>query len=153
SVTEGAWPLKLAPTASTTAALALGDALAITLLVEKGFRLEDFASLHPAGRIGKRLMPIGQLMHSGKACPRVAADTPMRAVICEMTSKALGMTCVVGGDDVLMGIITDGDLRRHLDDTSDILQLTAGETMTRDPVTVPPTMLVVEALHIMESRK
>jgi arabinose-5-phosphate isomerase len=153
SVTEEACPLNLAPTASTTAALALGDALAMTLLVEKGFRQEDFASLHPGGRLGKRLMQIGHLMHSGIECPRVAENTPMRAVIYEMTSKALGMTCVVDDHDVLVGIITDGDLRRHLDEAPDIRQLTAGSLMTHDPVTVPPTMLAVEALHIMESRK
>ena len=153
SVTEEACPLKLAPTASTTAALALGDALAMTLLVEKGFRLEDFASLHPGGRLGKRLMRIESLMHGGALCPIVRIDTPMRDVIYEMTSKALGMTCVVDTTDVLIGIITDGDLRRHMHKTADIRQLTAGAVMTPDPVTVPPTMLAVEALNIMEGRK
>ena len=99
SVIEEACPLNLVPTASTTAALALGDALAMTLLVEKGFRQEDFASLHPGGKIGKRLMRVESLMHSGKQCPIVGADTRMRDVIYEMSSKALGMTCVVDGAD------------------------------------------------------
>ena len=153
SVTEEACPLNLAPTASTTAALAIGDALAMTLLVEKGFRQEDFASLHPGGRLGKRLMKIESLMHDGTRCPIVRGDTPMRDVIYEMTSKALGMTCVVDDAGALIGIITDGDLRRHMDKTPDIRQLTAGAVMTRDPVTVAPTMLAVDALNIMEGRK
>jgi len=153
SVNEEACPLNLAPTASTTAALALGDALAMALLAEKGFRPEDFASLHPGGRLGKRSMRIDNLMHGGTFCPIVRIDTPMRDVIYEMTSKALGMTCVVDDADALIGIITDGDLRRHMDETSDIRQMTAGAVMTRDPVTVPPTMLGGEALKIMEARK
>jgi arabinose-5-phosphate isomerase len=153
SVIEEACPLNLVPTASTTAALALGDALAMTLLVEKGFRQEDFASLHPGGKIGKRLMRVESLMTTGKQCPIVRADTRMRDVIYEMSSKKLGMTCVVDGDDTLLGIITDGDLRRHMDKAPGILELTAGEVMTRDPVTIPPTTLAVEALNIMEQRK
>jgi arabinose-5-phosphate isomerase len=153
SVNEEACPLNLAPTASTTAALALGDALAMALLAEKGFRPEDFASLHPGGRLGKRSMRIDNLMHGGTRCPIVRIDTPMRDVIYEMTSKALGMTCVVDDADALIGIITDGDLRRHMDETSDIRQMTAGAVMTRDPVTVPPAMLGGEALKIMEARK
>src|SRR6185503_4692326 len=116
SVVEEACPLNLIPTASTTAALAIGDALAMTLLVEKGFREEDFASLHPGGKIGKRLMRVESLMHSGKQCPIVGADTRMREVIYEMSSKGLGLTCVVDGeDDVRLGIITDGDLRRRME--------------------------------------
>jgi arabinose-5-phosphate isomerase len=153
SVTEEACPLNLAPTASTTAALALGDALAMTLLVEKGFRQEDFAGLHPGGRLGQRLMRIDSLMHAGKLCPMVRTGTPMRDVIYEMTSKALGMTCVVDDANVLLGIITDGDLRRHMAETADIRLLTAGAVMTRDPVTVPMAMLAPEALNIMEARK
>jgi arabinose-5-phosphate isomerase len=153
SVTEEACPMNLVPTASTTAALAIGDALAMTLLVEKGFREEDFANLHPGGKIGKRLMRVEALMHSGTQCPSVTAATPMRDVIYEMSSKALGMTCVVDDKGQLLGIITDGDLRRHMEGASDILKLTAGEVMTRDPVTVPPAILAVEALNIMERRK
>src|SRR5580692_6341722 len=115
SVTEEACPLNLIPTASTTAALAIGDALAMTLLVEKGFRQEDFATLHPGGKIGKRLMRVQSLMHAGALCPIVHTRTPMRDVIYEMSSKKLGMTCVVDEDDALAGIITDGDLRRHME--------------------------------------
>src|SRR5256714_9662345 len=115
SVAEEACPMNLVPTASTTAALAIVNPLAITLCVEKGFREEDFASLHPGGKLGKRLMRVESLMHSGKDCPIVAAGTAMRDVIYEMSSKALGMTCVVNDDDRLVGIITDGDLRRQME--------------------------------------
>jgi arabinose-5-phosphate isomerase len=153
SVSEEACPLNLVPTASTTAALALGDALAMTLLVEKGFRQEDFASLHPGGRLGKRLMRVESLMHAAKDCPIVAAGTPMRDVIYEMSSKALGMTCVVSDGGQLVGIITDGDLRRQMERVPDVLTLTANDVMTRNPVTIAPSMLAVEALHVMEQRK
>jgi arabinose-5-phosphate isomerase len=153
SVTEEACPLNLAPTASTTASLALGDALAMTLLVEKGFRLEDFASLHPGGMLGKRLMRVEALMHSGPQCPVVRVDTQMRDVIYQITSKTLGMTCVVDGDASLVGIITDGDLRRHMDMSPGILALTAADVMTRDPVTIHPSTIAAEALNIMERRK
>jgi arabinose-5-phosphate isomerase len=154
SVAEEACPMNLAPTASTTAALALGDALAMTLLVEKGFRQEDFASLHPGGRLGKRLMRADALMHAGPHCPIVKAQTRMRDVIYEMSSKGLGMTCVVGGDDEeLLGIITDGDLRRRMERGGDILDLTATEVMTRHPVTVSRGTLAAEALNILEQRK
>jgi arabinose-5-phosphate isomerase len=152
SVAEEACPLNLVPTASTTAALAIGDALAMTLLVEKGFRQEDFANLHPGGKLGKRLMRIESLMHSGRQCPTVRPDTGMRDVIYEMSSKQLGMTCVAD-NNVLLGIITDGDLRRQMERTSDVLKLTAADVMTRSPVTVSPTTLAVEALNIMEQRK
>src|SRR5688572_24533992 len=152
SVIEEACPLNLVPTASTTAALALGDALAMTLLVEKGFRQEDFASLHPGGKIGKRLMRVESLMHAGQQCPVVGADTRMRDVIYEMSRKGLGMTCVVDGADTLLGIITDGDLRRHMDKAPGILELTADHVMTRDPVTIPPNTFAAEALRIMEQR-
>ncbi len=153
SVTEEACPLNLVPTASTTAALAIGDALAVTLAAEKGFKQEDFANLHPGGKLGKRLMRVAQLMHSGKQCPTVRADTRMRDVIYEMSSKGLGMTCVVDADGKLLGIITDGDLRRQMERVSDILELRAGDAMTPGPVSMPPTTLAVEALHIMEQRK
>jgi arabinose-5-phosphate isomerase len=153
SVAEEACPMNLAPTASTTAALAIGDALAMTLLVEKGFRPEDFANLHPGGKLGKRLMRVEHLMHGGKQCPMVRADTRMHDVIYEMSSKGLGMTCVVDGGDSLVGIITDGDLRRHMDRAPGILELTAGDVMTRGPVSIPPSTLATEALNIMEQRK
>lgn len=153
SVTEEACPMNLVPTASTTAALAIGDALAMTLLVEKGFRQEDFANLHPGGKIGKRLMRVENLMHAGKLCPIVHTDTRMRDVIYEMSSKKLGMTCVVDGGDALAGIITDGDLRRYMERAGEMLDRNAGDLMTRGPVSIPPTTLAAEALNIMEQRQ
>jgi len=152
-VAEEACPLNLVPTASTTAALAMGDALAMALLREKGFRQEDFASLHPGGKLGKRLMRVDALMHAGKECPIVQAETGMRDVIYEMSSKGLGMTCVVDGGHALLGIITDGDLRRHMEKGGDIRALTAADVMTRGPVSIAPATLAAEALNIMEQRK
>jgi len=153
SVTEEACPMNLVPTASTTAALALGDALAMTLLVQKGFHEEDFANLHPGGKLGKKLMRVETLMHGDKECPAVVAATPMPDVIYEMSSKKLGMTCVVDAEHRLLGVITDGDLRRHMSRDRDILSLTAGDVMTRGPVSIPPGTLAAEALNIMEQRK
>jgi len=153
SVTEEACPLNLVPTASTTAALAIGDALAMTLLVAKGFKQEDFASLHPGGKLGKRLMRAEALMHGGKQCPVVRSDTRMRDVIYEMSSKGLGMTCVVDGDDTLLGIITDGDLRRRMERGGEILGLSAADVMTRRPVAVSRGTLAAEALNILEQRR
>ncbi len=158
SVTEEACPMNLVPTASTTAALAIGDALAMTLCVEKGFKEEDFAKLHPGGKLGKRLMRVESLMHSGKHCPIVRADTRMRDVIYEMSSKGLGMACVVDGDGAvedaaLLGIITDGDLRRRMERGADILGQTAVDVMTRNPIAVSRATLAAEALNIMEQRK
>ena len=152
-VSEEACPMNLVPTASTTAALALGDALAMTLLVAKGFREEDFAHRHPGGKLGKRLMRVEQLMHGGDKLPAVHAATPMRDVIYEMNRKGLGMTCVLDEHDRLAGIITDGDLRRHMSDSLKIVEGTAGEIMTRHPITVDRHMFAVEALNIMEHRK
>ena len=151
-VNEEACPLNLAPTASTTAALALGDALAMALLVRKGFRQEDFANLHPGGKLGKRLMRLEQLMHAGDELPLVSAATEMRDVIYEMSRKGLGMTCVAEAGGRLAGIITDGDLRRHMA-VRNTLESRAGDVMTRTPVTVPRQMLAVEALNLMEQRK
>jgi len=153
SVAEEACPLNLIPTASTTAALAIGDALAMTLMVEKGFNQEDFANLHPGGMLGKKLMRVESLMSAGKQCPTVRLDTRMRDVIYEMSSKHLGMTCVVDDQEALLGLITDGDLRRHMERGAEILEMTAGDVMTRDPVTVAPHTLAAEALNIMERRK
>ena len=156
SVAEEACPMNLAPTASTTAMLAIGDALAMTLLVEKGFREEDFANLHPGGKLGKRLMRVEALMHSGAHCPVVGASARMRDVIYEMSSKGLGMTCVIDDaleDATLLGIITDGDLRRRMERGGEILDLRAADVMTRDPVSVLPATLAAEALNIMEQRK
>jgi arabinose-5-phosphate isomerase len=152
-VTEEACPLNLVPTASTSAALAMGDALAMTLLAHKGFKAEDFANLHPGGKLGKKLMRVESLMSAGEKCPMVAADMRLRDVIYEMSSKKLGMTCVVDGGGTLLGIITDGDLRRHMDAQANIFELTAAQLMTRNPVVVPPATLAAEALNIMEQRK
>ena len=151
-VAEEACPLNLVPTASTTAALALGDALAMTLLVEKGFRAEDFANLHPGGKLGKRLLRVEQVMHAGEQSPVVDVGAVMRDVIYEMSRKGLGMTAVTE-DDRLVGIITDGDLRRRMADTATILELRALDLMTRDPVTIARDVLAVEALNVMERRK
>ena len=151
-VSEEACPLNLVPTASTTAALALGDALAMTLLVAKGFREEDFANLHPGGKLGKRLMRVEQLMVAGDRVPVVSPATPMAEVVNEMTAKKLGMTCVVA-DGRLAGVITDGDLRRHMGASVDLLTRTASDVMTPNPVTIGRTMLAAEALNILEQRK
>jgi arabinose-5-phosphate isomerase len=159
SVAAEACPLNLVPTASTTAALAIGDALAMTLLVDKGFREEDFVNLHPGGKLGKRLMRVEALMHTGRQCPIVRDTTRMRDVIYEMSRKGLGMTCVVGpgesagNDDALLGIITDGDLRRQMERFPNVLELTAADVMTRNPVAIPRTELAAAALHLMEQRK
>jgi arabinose-5-phosphate isomerase len=152
-IAEEACPMNLVPTASTTAALAMGDALAMTLLVRKGFREEQFASLHPGGKLGRRLMRVENVMHGGDSAPRVAADTRMVDVIHEMSSKRLGMTCVIGDDRRLIGVFTDGDLRRLMSRTSDVLQLTAHDAMTPNPITIGRECLAVEALKIMETHK
>ena len=148
-----ACPMNLVPTASTTAALALGDALAMTLLVRKGFREEDFANLHPGGRLGKRLLRVGRLMHTGTELPIVSVSTPMRAVLRVMTDKQLGMTCVVAADGQLAGVITDGDLRRQVVDTDAPLERTAGDLMSTTPYTIAPAALAAQALQIMETRR
>ena len=152
-VSEEACPLNLVPTASTTAALAMGDALCMTLLVEKGFREEDFAKIHPGGKLGKKLMRVDQLMHHGAEAPIVNTDTPMRDVLYEISSKALGMTCVVNGKNQLVGIITDGDLRRYMAGNKGLLDMTAGDVMTRRPIVIDPSTLAAQALLIMEQRK
>jgi arabinose-5-phosphate isomerase len=152
-VSEEACPLNLVPTASTTAALALGDALAMTLLVAKGFREEDFANLHPGGKLGKRLMRVEQLMSGGDRAPLVQTTTAMHEVIYEMSRKGLGMTCVVDEAGRLAGIITDGDLRRHMTAAPNILERSAADVMTRNPVTIGRGTLAAEALHILEQRK
>jgi arabinose-5-phosphate isomerase len=153
SVSEEACPMNLVPTASTTAALAMGDALAMTVLVEKGFKPEDFASLHPGGKLGKKLRRVEQMMNSGDALPVVQLHTAMRDVIYEMSRKKLGMTTVVEKDGRLAGIITDGDLRRKMSSTPNILDLVARDVMTVSPVAIPQTTLAVEALALMEQRK
>jgi arabinose-5-phosphate isomerase len=153
SVSEEACPMNLVPTASTTAALAMGDALAMTVLVEKGFKPEDFATLHPGGKLGKRLRRVEQMMSAGAALPVVQLRTSMPDVFHQMTSKKLGMTTVVDQDGRLAGIITDGDLRRKMSSTPNILDLSARDVMTVNPVAIPPSTLAVEALALMEQRK
>jgi arabinose-5-phosphate isomerase len=153
AVAEEACTLGLAPTASTTAMLALGDALAMSLAEKKGFKEEDFASLHPGGKLGKRLARVEALMHSGDAVPRVTPQTKMPDVIYEMSRKKLGVTAVVEGGK-LVGIISDGDLRRLLERRGkDVLDLTAGECMTPDPKTISAGEFAATALAIMEKRK
>jgi arabinose-5-phosphate isomerase len=153
SVAEEACSLGLAPTASTTTMLALGDALAVALSERRGFQEEDFANLHPGGKLGKRFARVSSLMHSGEALPRVEPSTPMGEVIYEMSRKALGMTTVVEGEK-LVGLISDGDLRRLLErHGKHVLDRTAGECMTSSPQVVPPEMFAIAALDIMEQRK
>jgi arabinose-5-phosphate isomerase len=153
AVKEEACSLNLAPTASTAAALAMGDALAIALLERRGFKEEDFAALHPGGRLGKKLRRIEALMHAGDDVPRVLASAKMPDVIYEMSRKGLGMTAVTEPDGRLLGIITDGDLRRVMQQRRNVLDLTAGDCMTRNPVTLPRTELAASALRLMEERK
>ena len=143
----------LAPTASTTAMLALGDALAVALSEKRGFKEEDFANLHPGGKLGKRLARVESLMHKGDAVPRVTLETKMPDVIYEMSRKKLGIAAVVEGD-TLVGMISDGDLRRLLEKRGkDALDLTAGESMTRNPRTVHAEEFAATALAVMEEKK
>lgn len=154
AIDREACPLGLAPTASTTATLAMGDALAMALLEARGFTREDFALLHPAGQLGKRLLKVDQLMHAGDALPKVATDTPMREAIYEMSKKGLGITAVIDGDGRLMGCISDGDLRRLLQtDDGAILGRTAGECMTPGPRTISGHELAAAALKSMEDHR
>jgi len=153
SVPEEACGMNLAPTASTTAMLALGDAVAIAVSLKKGFRAEDFADLHPGGKLGKRLARVRHLMHAGDAIPRVSRDTPMKDVIYEMSRKKLGVT-TVEAEGRLVGIISDGDLRRLLErDGAEVLNKTAGEAMNPTPRTISPDELAVRALSMMEEKK
>ena len=153
SVAHEACSLGLAPTASTTTMLALGDALAVALSQRRGFKEEDFANLHPGGKLGKRFARVSSLMHSGDAVPCVAPATPMGEVIYEMSRKGLGMTTVVEGEK-LVGLISDGDLRRLLEHHGKhVLDLTAGQCMTRSPKVVSPDVFAIAALDIMEQKK
>jgi len=153
SIAQEACSLGLAPTASTTTMLALGDALAVTLSERRGFKEEDFANLHPGGKLGKRLARVESLMHTGDALPRVTPQTKMPDVIYEMSRKKLGVTAVVEGD-LLVGIISDGDLRRLLQKRGkDVMDLTAGEAMTRDPRTIAGAEFAATALALMEEKK
>ena len=153
SVDSEACPLGLAPSTSTAAALAMGDALAMALMERKGFRVEDFAHVHPAGAIGKRLLRVGELMHRGDSIPRVLESTSMREVIYEMSRKALGMTTVADASGKLVGVISDGDLRRLLERSPDPLKLCARECMTPTPKTISGQELATAALARMEQLK
>ncbi len=150
SVPEEACPLNLAPTASTTATMAIGDALAIALLEERGFSVEDFALLHPAGALGRRLLRVEDVMHRGTEVPLVPASASLKDTLLEITSKRLGVTGVVDDAGALLGIITDGDLRRGLERTEDIRTLTAHDLMTASPKTIAATALAAEAVAVME---
>ena len=153
SISQEACSLGLAPTASTTTMLALGDALAVALSEKRGFKEEDFANLHPGGKLGKRLARVESLMHAGDAVPRVSALTKMPDVIYEMSRKKLGMTTVVDGDR-LLGVISDGDLRRLLEQRGkDTLDLTAQDCMTRSPKTIAAQEFAAAALARMEEMK
>jgi arabinose-5-phosphate isomerase len=153
SIAQEACALGLAPTASTTTMLALGDALAVTLSERRGFKEEDFANLHPGGKLGKRLARVESLMHSGDALPRVTPQTKMPDVIYEMSRKKLGVTAVVEGEK-LVGIVSDGDLRRLLEKRGkDVMDLTAGEAMTRSPKTISAGEFAATALAVMEEKK
>jgi arabinose-5-phosphate isomerase len=154
AVKEEACSLNLAPTASTAAAMAMGDALAISLLERRGFKEEDFAALHPGGRLGKKLRRVESLMHAGEAAPRVLPTAKMPDVIYEMSRKGLGLAAVTETDGKLRGIITDGDLRRVMQKRSEnVLDLTAADCMTRNPVTLPRSELAASALRVMEEKK
>ena len=154
AVKEEACSLNLAPTASTAAALAMGDALAISLLERRGFKEEDFAALHPGGKLGKRLRRLESLMHGGENLPCVAPGAKMPDVIYEMSRKGLGLAAVVDGDRKLLGIITDGDLRRMMQQRPhDALQLSAAECMSKNPVTLGRSELAASALRVMEEKR
>lgn len=154
SVSEEACSLNLAPTASTTVAMAVGDALAVSLLERRDFRHDDFAALHPAGSLGKRLLRVEKLMHSGHSLPCIGPDTPMPAAFHEMSAKKLGMTTVANPDGTLAGILTDGDLRRLMEEHGgSVLNMRVADCMTKNPQTVGPQVLASEALTLMEKRK
>jgi len=162
SVPEEACPLGLAPTASTTATMAMGDALAVALFEERGFSAEDFALLHPAGALGRRLRRVEDLMHRGDAVPLVPADASLKDTLVEMTSKRLGVTGVVDAAGELIGVVTDGDLRRGLEHAGDVRTLTARDLMTRfrradrsgePPKTIAAGALAAEAVAVMERHK
>jgi arabinose-5-phosphate isomerase len=143
-------PEAVAPTTSTTMALALGDALAMTVMRQKGFSRSDFGRLHPGGTLGARLKPVSRLMHAGEAMPLTAQDSSMHEAIVEMSAKRLGLVGVTDGDGLLVGVITDGDLRRNIERG---LDHSAAEFMTRDPKTIPADALVDDALALFEEHR
>ncbi|HEX2165187.1 MAG TPA: KpsF/GutQ family sugar-phosphate isomerase, partial [Thermoanaerobaculia bacterium] len=153
AIDREACPLNLAPTASTTATLAMGDALAMALLEARGFSRDDFARLHPAGALGKRLLRVRELMHRGDEVPRVTAGTPMREAIYEMSAKKLGITAVTDEEGRLVGCVSDGDLRRALERDEAVLARTAGEHAQPRPRTIDGDELAAAALHEMEENR
>ena len=153
SVHEEACPLNFAPTASTTAALAMGDALALALLEKRGFQAEHLAAFHPGGQLGRRLLRVGDLMHVGSEMPIVFEQTLMRDAILEISTKRLGMTTVVDAAGRLTGVVTDGDLRRGLEKYNDLLDRSAGECMTRHPKVIDRDELGARAVQVMEQYK
>jgi arabinose-5-phosphate isomerase len=154
AIDQEACPLGLAPMASTTAQLALGDALAAALIERRGFKAEDFARLHPGGKLGKRLMRVSDLMHAGAAAPRVGLDARMKDVLYEISAKKLGHAVVVDGAGRVAGIITDGDMRRLIEQHGGaLLEMTARACVRSKPLTIAPGAMAVEALGLMESRK
>jgi len=153
-INKEACPMNIVPTASTTAMLALGDALAITLLVKKGFSEKDFAELHPGGNLGNKLLvKVANIMHKGSRIPKVYDSASMKTALIEMSSKKLGVTGVVDKNNNLLGIITDGDLRRHLEKSKTFLEDNVIKVMTKNPKVVDKNILVVEAIKIMEEYK
>ncbi len=154
SIREEACPLGLAPTASTTAALAMGDALGMALVERRGFTVEDFAVLHPGGKLGNKLLRIEDVMHTGEQVPRVGPQTPMKDVLFEMTRKRLGMTTVLDTEGRLLGMISDGDLRRQMERHGHgVLDRTADQCMTKSPAVIGRKELATAALALMEDRK
>ena len=154
SVPEEACPLNLAPTASTTATLAMGDALAVAMLEARGFTRQDFARSHPGGNLGRRLLlHVEDLMRTGDAVPRVAPDALLSAGLLEMSRKGLGMTMVVDTTDHILGVFTDGDLRRALDGKIDVHKTTMRQVMTPNGKKIGPRELAAEAVHLMEVYK
>ena len=148
-VTQEACPINLAPTSSTTATLALGDALAVALMHRQGFKPEDFANFHPGGKLGSKLLHVAELMN--KDLPQVQENSPMSDAVLEISQKRLGVVGVVNTEGQLTGVITDGDLRRHMSD--DILSRTAGDVMTKSPKVIAPTILASKAVHLMQENK
>lgn len=154
SVAQEACPLNLAPTSSTTAALVMGDAIAVALLEARGFTAEDFAFSHPSGALGRKLLlKTSDLMHAGSELPRVAASLPLKNALLEMTAKGLGITCIVNENDALLGVFTDGDLRRVIDQNLDVNQLQISDVMNSTPTTISSDSLAAQALGLMEDKK
>ena len=153
TVPKEACPLGLAPTSSTTATLVMGDALAVALLQARGFSAEDFALSHPGGALGRKLLlKLSDIMHFGNSLPKVSPDALIRDALLEISEKGLGMTAIVDEHDAMLGIFTDGDLRRTLDKRIDIHTTAIGDVMTRNPTTAHPDMLAVEGLNLMQDK-